>query len=176
MASRNSDLGSIFDAHVGAEFIEKDIHSTMATMTDQPCVTHVPTMAGGIGYEAVRSFYISSFIGHWPADTVVEEVSRTVGDRRLVAELIMHFTHDCRIPAFLPGVPATGRPVTLPVVVVMGFDDHAKVDYERIYWDQASLLLQVGLLHRQSGPITGAEQAMRVRHAATSGPRMQDPL
>jgi carboxymethylenebutenolidase len=84
------------------------------------------------------------FIGHSPADTTIVPVCRTVGADRVVDEMIMSFTHDIPMPTFLPGVVPTGRAVLLPVVVVMGFDaDSAKpsVAYERIYWDQASLLV-----------------------------------
>ncbi|MGH8997346.1 MAG: nuclear transport factor 2 family protein [Acidimicrobiales bacterium] len=163
MTVREHDLGAIFDAHVGAEFDTQDVDATMATMTADPAVTHVPTIAGATGYRPLRDFYSSSFIGCWPHDTAVEQVSRTVGERQVVDELIMTFTHDCVIPAFLPDVSPTGRSVTLPVVVVMGFDDEARVDFERIYWDQASLLVQVGLLDRSVGPVTGSEQVDRIR-------------
>ncbi len=70
----------------------------------------------------------------------------------------MHFTHDTAMDALLPGVAPTGKPVALPVVVVVSFED-GKVAHEHIYWDQASLLVQVGLLERSGLPVTGAEQA-----------------
>ena len=73
----------------------------------------------------------------------------------------MNFTHDVAMETFLPGVAPTGRPVRLPVVVVMGFEA-GKVAFERIYWDQASLLVQVGLLDETTLPVTGAAQAAKV--------------
>jgi len=63
---------------------------------------------------------------------------------------------------YLPGVAPTGRKVVLPNVVVMGFDNEGRVAYEHIYWDQASLLVQVGLLDPRSLPVSGAEQATRL--------------
>ncbi len=109
----------------------------MATMSGAPHVTHVPTMTGGSGREAVRRFYETWFIGHWPEDTVVTPISRTVGESQVVDELMISFTHDCAMPALLPGVKPTGRKVTIPFVVVVGFKD-GKIEFERIYWDQAS--------------------------------------
>jgi carboxymethylenebutenolidase len=92
----------------------------------------------------------------------VTQISRTVGQGRVIDELIASFTHDVEMPALLPGVAPTGRKVTLPHVVVMGIVD-GKVAYEHIYWDQASLLVQVGLLDPAKLPVVGAEQAEKLR-------------
>jgi carboxymethylenebutenolidase len=154
-------LGALFDAHVRAEFVDRDIDATMATMTEQPYVNHVPVMTGGYGREAVRRFYAEHFIGRWPADTRITPVSRTAGQGRVVDELIMSFTHDVEMPAILPGVAPTGRRVELPVVVVVG-SEGGKIAYEHIYWDQASVLVQIGLLDPKSLPVTGAEQARKM--------------
>lgn len=155
------DLSAIFDEHVADEFVAKDVAATMATMVAEPNVNHVPTMMGGVGGAALTEFYTNYFIGHWPEDTAITPVCRTVGADRVVDEMIMSFTHDIPMPAFLPNVAPTGRPVMLPVVVVMGIED-GKVAYERIYWDQASLLAQIGLLDATELPITGAVQARKV--------------
>ncbi len=133
----------------------------MATMTDAPYVTHVPTLAGGIGAEGVRRFYGDHFIGHWPDDVRISQVSRTVGASRVVDEMVLHFTHDQVMDTFLPGVAPTGRAVSLPVVVVADFGGD-KVASEHIYWDQASLLVQIGLLDPSLLPVCGAEQAAKV--------------
>jgi carboxymethylenebutenolidase len=158
----SKDLGAVFDAHVRAEFVDKDVAETMATMVAEPYLTHVPTLAGGTGRKEVESFYRSYFVGHWPDDVEVRTLSRTVGENRVVDELIVSFTHDREIETYLPGVPPTGRKVVLPNVVVMGFDDDGHVAYEHIYWDQASLLVQIGLLDPKALPVTGAEQARRL--------------
>ncbi|HSA66935.1 MAG TPA: ester cyclase [Methyloceanibacter sp.] len=161
MSGKSKSLGEVFDAHTAAEFQTRDIEATMATMGATPHVTHVPTMTGGHGRDAVRSFYETWFIGHWPEDTVVKQVSRTVGENRVVDEVIISFTHDCAMPAILPGVPPTGRKVTIPFIVVVGFESD-KISYERIYWDQASLLVQLGLLDKAALPVTDAEQTARL--------------
>jgi carboxymethylenebutenolidase len=156
-----ADPGAIFDAHVRAEFVERDIEATMATMSEAPYVTHVPVLTGGCGREEVRQFYCRYFIGRWPADTQIAPVSRTSGQGRVIDELIIRFTHDVAMPALLPGVSPSGRKVELPVVVVMGIED-GKVTYEHIYWDQASLLVQVGLLDPAALPVSGGEQAHKL--------------
>jgi carboxymethylenebutenolidase len=130
----------------------------MVTMTDNPYVHHVPTITGGNGIGGVRDFYGHHFIGQWPDDTETRQVSRTVGQNQVVDELIMTFTHDRRLDIMLPGVPPTGRRITVPVVVVVGFKD-GKVSHEHIYWDQATVLVQAGLLDSSGLPVVGSEQA-----------------
>ena len=98
---KNRPFGEVFDAHTVAEFQTRDVEATMATMGTNPHVTHVPVITGGHGTDAVRSFYDAWFIGHWPEDTKITLVSRTVGES-LVDELILSFTHDCEMPAILP--------------------------------------------------------------------------
>jgi carboxymethylenebutenolidase len=161
MSADPTGLGAMFDAHTSAEFKTRDIEATMATMAEAPHVTHVPSMTGGSGHEAVRRFYSNWFIGKWPEDLKVEQISRTVGENQIVDEVMISFTHDCDMPAILPGVPPTGRKVIIPFVVVVGFED-GKVAFERIYWDQASMLVQLGLLEKGKLPVTGAEQAARL--------------
>ena len=116
-------------------------------------------MAGGVRRHA--ALLPDHFIGHWPDDVRITHVSRTVGSTRVVDEMVMHFTHDMVMDTFLPGVAPTGRTVALPVVVVVGFDGD-KVASEQIYWDQASLLVQIGLLDPSLLPVCGAEQAAKV--------------
>jgi carboxymethylenebutenolidase len=148
--------------HIKAEFVDKDVAATMATMVAEPHLTHVPTLTGGTGRAEVEHFYRNYFVGHWPADVEVTPLSRTVGDNRVVDELIVSFTHDQEMAVFLPGIPPTGRKVVLPHVVVMGFDTEGRVAYEHIYWDQASVLVQVGLLDPALVPASGVEQARRL--------------
>src|SRR5215831_3985932 len=165
MAARDratKDLGAVFDAHVKAEFVDKDLAATMATMAPEPYLTHVPTLAGGTGRAEVERFYRDHFVGHWPDEVEVKPLSRTVGQSRVVDEIIVSFTHDREMRVYLPGVAPTGRKVVLPHVVVMGFDEVGRVAYEHIYWDQATLLVQVGLLDPALLPVSGAEQAQRL--------------
>jgi carboxymethylenebutenolidase len=133
----------------------------MTTMVAEPYLDHVPVMTGGVGYDGVYRFYKRHFIPKWPRDTQVLRLSRTVGDHQLVDELVISFTHDREMDFMLPGVSATGRRVELPGVVVVKFE-RDKVAHEHIYWDQASLLVQVGVLDPTRLPVTGAEQAHKL--------------
>jgi carboxymethylenebutenolidase len=155
------NLGDVFDLHIKHEFQDHDVDATMQTMTSEPYVHHVPMMTGGVGYDAVYNFYKNHFIGKMPADTKVVRISRTVGKDQVVDELVLSFTHDREIDFMLPRVPPTGRYVELPHVVVMKFKD-GKISHEHIYWDQASVLVQIGLLNPKLLPMTGQEQAKRL--------------
>jgi carboxymethylenebutenolidase len=161
MPTDRPDIGAVFDDHVAAEFVDMDLEATMTTMTDDPYVNHVPVMTGGVGFEDVRRFYGDYFIGKWPQDIAITPVSRTVGEDQVVDELVLAFTHDIEMPQLLPGVAPTGKHVQLAFCVVVGFED-GKVAHEHIYWDQASLLVQIGLLDPSTLPVTGAEQSENV--------------
>ena len=153
-----SDLAATFDAHLKAEFQDLDLDATMATMTDDPYVHHVPTITGGNGTVGVRAFYGRHFIGQWPDDTQIQLISRTVGKDQVVDELHMTFTHDRVLEIMLPGIEPTGRRISVAVVVVVGFE-RGNVHHEHIYWDQATVLVQAGLLDPDGLPVVGSEQA-----------------
>jgi carboxymethylenebutenolidase len=97
-----------------------------------------------------------------PKDLKITNISRTVGKDQVVDELIISFTHDREIDYLLPGIPATGKYVEIPHVVVMKFKNN-KISHEHIYWDQASVLVQIGLLKPENKiPITGIEQTKKL--------------
>lgn len=159
--SQQPNLGVVFDRHIKHEFEDHDVDATMQTMTKEPYVHHVPMMTGGVGYQVVYNFYKNHFIGKMPADTKIVRISRTIGKDQVVDELIISFTHDREVEYMLPGVSPTGKCITLPHVVIMNFKD-GKIAHEHIYWDQASLLVQVGLLDPGLLPVRGQEQAKRL--------------
>lgn len=161
------DLGAVFDEHVSSEFVAQDVDATMRTMVPEPYVWHVPPLTGAAGGEAVRRFYATEFVGCTPADATLRPIARTVSANRVIDEFVLEFTHDCEVPFMLPGIAPTGRRVRIPTVVVMGFEGD-KVAYEHIYWDQASVLAQIGLLDAAGLPISGAEQADRLLALAGS--------
>ncbi len=159
--SQEPNLGAVFDQHVKHEFQDHDVDATMQTMTTEPYVHHVPVMTGGVGYADVYNFYKNHFIGKMPDDTKIVRISRTVGKNQVVDELILSFTHDKQIDFILPGIAPTGRYIEIAFVVVMNFRG-GKIAHEHIYWDQASLLVQIGLLDQKLLPVTGQEQAKRL--------------
>lgn len=157
----HAEMIAKWDEHIGYEFSTRDVSSTIATMVEDAYVNHVPVMTGGYGHEALRRFYAEDFISQMPADTSIKLIARTLGEDRLVDEMIFSFTHTEEMPWMLPGVPPTHRHVDIPLVVVVGFRD-GKLAHERIYWDQASVLKQIGLLTDPSLPVFGAETAQKI--------------
>ncbi|HEX5387127.1 MAG TPA: ester cyclase, partial [Gemmatimonadales bacterium] len=122
-------------------------------------------MTGGVGAQQVRDFYLRYFIGRHPPDATLVPLTRTVGESRIVDELLYQFTHTIEMPWMLPGMAPTGRRVEAALVVVVDFQD-GKISAERIYWDQASVLAQIGALNAGQLPVTGAEAARKVREPA----------
>ena len=160
-----NDLGALFDGHIEREFADRDINATMEIMVPEPYVYSVPSMIGGFGGQGVRRFYSEHFVNQIPKDPKVTPISRTVGKDRVVDEFILSFTHDTQWDYLLPGIPPTGKRVELPHVVVMKFEN-GKIAHEHVWWDQASLLVQVGLLDPANLPVVGVEQARRLLRVA----------
>jgi carboxymethylenebutenolidase len=161
----SADLGRLFHGHVDREFADQDVNATMETMVSEPYVHCVPIMTGGFGGQGVRRFYSEHFINQIPKDAKVTPISRTIGKDQVVDEFIVSFTHDTPWDYLLPGIPPTGKKVELPHVVVMKFEN-GKVAHEHVWWDQASLLVQVGLLNPANLPVAGVEQARKLLRVA----------
>ena len=154
-------LIEVWERHMSCEFAERDAAATVATMSGENYVNHVPIMTGGRGREELLEFYGRHFIPKMPADTEIAPVCRTVGQGRVIDEIIFKFTHDREMDWMLPGVPPTGKRVEVPLVVVVQLGGDSIV-CERIYWDQASVLVQLGLLDSSSLPVAGVETARKV--------------
>jgi len=155
-----AELIRLWELHTDLEFATKDAVATVATMTPSNYVNHVPVMTGGRGSDEMIEFYGRHFIPKMPADTALRLLSRTVGKDRLIDEFVFSFTHDTPMDWMLPQVPPTHRKVEIPMVVVVQFEGD-KIACERIYWDQASVLVQIGLLESGALPITGIEQTRK---------------
>jgi carboxymethylenebutenolidase len=154
-------LSDLWDEHVRDEFATKDARAALDTMTPDAYVNHVPVMTGGVGKEQLREFYSKHFIPNMPADTEIVPISRTIGSERLVDEMIIRFTHTIEIDWWLPGIAPTGKRVECATVAVITFRD-GKLFNEHIYWDQASVLVQLGLLDAATLPVAGVETARKV--------------
>ena len=159
--SMSIDLTQLWQEHTKHEFVTRDAESTLATMVEDAYVNHVPVMTGGRGKDALRAFYSRDFIPCMPPDTTLTPISRTIGESQLVDEMIFSFTHTVEMPWMLPGIPPTGRRVEVPLVAIVGFRD-GKLAAERIYWDQASVLKQIGLLSDSKLPVFGVETARKL--------------
>ena len=156
--TKYAHIKDIWAEHMRCEFELKDAEATMATMTAQPLVNHVPTMTGGNGYDEVYYFYKHHFIPTIPKQTEITSVSCTVDNDRLVDEQLFQFVHDSKIDFMLPNIAPTGKTVIVPLVVIV-YIKEGKVDKEHIYWDQATVLKQLGLLENKKLPILGKEQS-----------------
>ena len=156
-----TDLSHLWQEHTNHEFVTRDTEATLATMVEDAYVNHVPVMTGGFGKSALREFYSRSFIPKMPPDTTLTAVSRTIGQDQLVDEMIFSFTHTQEMPWMLPGVPPTNRRVEIPLVAIVKFRE-GKLAHEHIYWDQASVLKQIGLLPDSGLPVFGVETARKV--------------
>jgi len=155
------DLSALWERHRACEFELRDADATMRTMVEEPYVNHIPTMTGGFGQTDLHRFYKEHFIPKSPKDMRNIPVSRTVGADRVVNEGVLCFTHDVEIDWMLPGIPPTGRYVEVPIVGIITFRGD-KLAHEHIYWDQASVLVQIGLLDPAGLPVAGIETAKKV--------------
>jgi len=153
-------LGALWEEHVRHEFATHNTEDTLATMVEDAYVNHIPVLTGGVGRDELREFYSKRFIPQMPPDTEMVPVSRTIGKDQLVDEMIFKFTHTIRMDWMLPGVAPTGKRVEVPLVAIVHFRD-GKLAHEHIYWDQASVLVQLGLLDAHNLPVAGVETARK---------------
>ena len=156
------DMAALWASHCKYEFELRDVEGALSTMVDDPYLWNVPTMCGGRGQEGMRRYYRDNFVGTMPADAGISSVSLTVGADQIAEEVILSFTHDREMPWLLPGVAATGRRVEIPQLAVVAMRD-GKIAHEHIWWDQASVLAQVGLLDPERFPAFGTDTATRLR-------------
>lgn len=157
----NFDLEALWDRHLACEFAARDADAAIETMVAEPYVNHIPTMTGGFGREMLRRFYRDHFVNQVPRDRRTIPISRTVGPDRVVEEKLFCFTHDTPIDWMLPGIAPTGRYVEIPIVGIVTFRGDKLVN-EHIYWDQASVLVQIGLLDPVALPVSGRRQARKL--------------
>ena len=145
--------------HTHAEFVLKDANAALATMSLQPQVFLVPTGTGGSGRPGVHAFYADSFLPHVPPDFEMLSLSQTFGESRLIEEFVIRFTHSVEMGWMLPDLGPTGRRVEAAFVGVIQFDG-GKIAAERLYWDQATVLSQLGI---RNHPIMSAGVASAAR-------------
>ena len=154
-------LNDLWEEHLRHEFATQDTQATLETMVPDAYVNHIPVLTGGVGHEQLREFYSRHFIPKMPPDTEIVPISRTIGTERLVDEMIFRFTHTIEMDWMLPGIGPTGKRVECPLVVIVHFRD-GKLSNEHIYWDQASVLVQLGLLEAANLPVAGLESARKL--------------
>ena len=151
---------ALWEAHLKAELQDKDAHASCNTMVANPYVNHVAVLTGGVGRRQLENYYSRYFIPGQPPDLEIVPISRTVGQDRIVDEFVYRCTHSIPMEWLLPGVPPTGRRLEVAVVVIIAFEE-GKMQSELIYWDQASVLVQLGLLEPAGLPVAGVEVARK---------------
>ena len=161
LTPRQQFLSDLWDEHMLHEFANQNTLDTLDTMVPDASVNHVPVITGGTGRSELGRFYAKWFIPTNPTDMQMIVVSKTIGHDSLAFEFVATFTHSTHMIWLLPGIPPTGRTVELPAVVIVRFEGD-KLKSEQIYWDQASVLVQVGLLEPGDLPMVGAEAARKV--------------
>ena len=153
-------LRDLWEEHVRYEFATRNTEDTLATMVEDAYVNHIPVLTGGVGRDELREFYSKCFIPQMPPDTEMIPISRTIGNDQVVDEMVMRFTHTIGMDWMLPGIAPTGKRVEVPLVAIVHFRE-GKLVHQHIYWDQASVLVQLGLLDAGSLPVAGIETARK---------------
>jgi len=161
------DINAIWNQHTNSEFVTNNPDVTMETMTPNPYVIHIPTLTGADGYNELKYFYATRFINKNPPDTNLVVVSHTVGKTTIVDEYIFSCTHTVEMPWMLPGIEPTNKYFKIPLVVIVQFEG-CKIANEHIYWDQSSVLVQLGLLDPAGLPIVGVQQATKLLELVNS--------
>ena len=160
LTAAQETLQQLWEEHVRHEFATHNTEETLATMVEDAYVNHIPVLTGGVGKDELRAFYSKRFIPQMPPDTEMTPVSRTIGNDQLVDEMVFKFTHTSRMDWMLPGIAPTGKRVEVPLVAIVRFRE-GKLAHEHIYWDQASVLVQLGLLDAVTLPVAGLESARK---------------
>jgi len=161
LSAAQETLRELWEEHVQYEFSTRNTDDTLATMVEDAYVNHIPVLTGGVGQAELREFYSKRFIPQMPPDTEMTPVSRTIGEDQLVDEMVFKFTHSIPMDWMLPGVAPTGKRVEVPLVAIVRFRE-GKLAHEHIYWDQASVLVQIGLIDAAKLPVAGVESAHKV--------------
>jgi carboxymethylenebutenolidase len=157
-------LLATWQQHTYAEFVLKDADAALATMTENPYVLMISSGTARVGRPAVREFYADHFLPQIPPDLEITSLSQTFGDDRLVEEMVIRFTHSMEMDWILPGLRPTQRTAEFLLAGVIRFEG-GKVAHEHLYWDQATLLSQMGVLDHPlaAGGVDSAQQLLRLR-------------
>ena len=137
-------------------------------MVAEPSVNHIPTLTGGIGRKDLHRFYRDYFIPGNPPSLKMRLLSRTVGTDRVADEMYVSFRHTQEVPWMLPGVKPTDKEVEVALVAIVCIRG-GKLYQEHIYWDQATVLAQIGLLDPELVP--GGQVAKRLPIVGREGAR-----
>jgi carboxymethylenebutenolidase len=135
----------LWEQHITGEFATKDVDLSLSTMVEDASVMHMPTRSGGKGKAELRPYYRDMFIPSIPSEWEHTITNRVLTEDTIVEEAKVRLVHSKQMDWFLPGIPPTGKTIEMELVIVIQFRD-GKMAAERIYWDQAAVLRQIGKL------------------------------
>jgi carboxymethylenebutenolidase len=163
LTPRQQIMLATWQQHTYAEFVLKDADAALATMVENPYVFMISSGTARVGRAAVREFYDNHFLPQIPPDLEIPSLSQTFGDNRLVEEMVIRFTHSIEMDWIFSGLQPTGRTAEF-IAGVIQFEG-GKVAQEHLYWDQATLLSQMGVLDHPlaAGGVDSAQQLLRLR-------------
>ena len=130
----------LVEEHCQAE-MDLDLDRTLATLNDAP--DFKINNGEFSGRESVRAFYADLFTGF--PDLHLEITRRYVSDEAIIVEATFSGTHK----NLFNGIPATGRRVQFPHCTIFPFDENDRITGERVYFDNALVLRQLGVLPPQ---------------------------
>ena len=184
MAARHTPLDdrsprvAIVEEHVRHEN-EHNLEGVIQTFGESARYDDEPWNQHYEGREQVRQFY-EQLMAALP-DLSIEIVRRHVADETVILEVIIRGTQ----LGPWRGLPATGKRVEVPLCGVYTFGDDNRLAGERIYYDRAMILRQLGVFHEPQTALGGMTillthpltilQALARRFVEISGDRSQNP-
>ncbi|KAJ3129648.1 hypothetical protein HK098_000799 [Nowakowskiella sp. JEL0407] len=142
----DSSIAATWDAFKAAEKSPKDLSLLLSSiLADSVKVVYVPTGAGGKNAAQVKDFFKTASV---QAESIKDEtiVSTIYGSYTVTEETVLTVVHDSEINWLLPNVKPTRKRILIPTVTVAKFDHTGLLVSFTKYWDQASVLKQLGIL------------------------------
>lgn len=158
--ARAAEIEALWDRHQLA-VLDARVDEAVALMHPDAWINHVPVLTGGVGTEEIREFYVRRLTPRMPQDARLLRLSRTVGCERVVEEVHLTFTHDIEMDWLLPGVLPTHKRIEVVLCTVATFRGD-QIASQHVYWDQASVLVQLGLLDDATAPVVGVRAALKL--------------
>jgi steroid delta-isomerase-like uncharacterized protein len=128
----------IVEEHIALEN-EHDLDGIMRTFGDAARYDDEPWDAHYVGRQEVRAFYAQLL--HAMPDLHIDVRQRHVAEAAVIVEVIIRGQH---LGAWR-GLPATGRGIDFPLCGIYTFDEENRLAGERIYYDRATALRQLGV-------------------------------
>jgi steroid delta-isomerase-like uncharacterized protein len=144
---------ALVDEHVGLEN-GHDLDGVMRTFGAVARYDEEPWDDHHIGSDAVRAYYDGLFRAL--PDLAIDVRRRHVGEDTVILEVIISGHHQ----GIWRGLPPTGRQLRFPLCGIFTFDDEDRLTGEKIYYDRATVLRQLGVFHEPEGIIGRIEAVL----------------